>query len=303
MSLAARLGHRPSLAAALGMAFFFGLTFPAQKAALNGLPPLTMTALRNWLAFAGLLLVMALLPRGPAPARPFPWRLALLLALIEPCGYYSFEAFGIRLGTAGGSALIVGLIPVTVMVLQIARGKHRARLAEWFAIALSAAGAALVAGLQGGGWLPSLLMLCAVVCASVYAVLYEGADGALDPLALTRFQALAGALFFTLLALPLEPASRAPAQWPRPALWAVLYLGIGGSVLAYFLWNYALRHRPARQVAIFSNLVPLVGALGARWLLGEPLPPGAWAGGALVIGAACLAIALEPAPPPVAETA
>ncbi len=291
-------GHWPSLAAAAGMALFFGLTFPAQKVALGGLPPLTMTALRNLIALAALAPIHFFLD-GARPPRlaALPWKLALGLACIEPCLYYSFESFGVRLGTASGAALLVGVIPVEVLLIQIARGRHRARLPEWGALGLSVAGATLVAGRTGGGWLPSLLMFGAATCASAYAVLYEGAQGALPPLTLTLFQAAVGAVFFGAPALLLEPASRAPAAWPRAALEATLYLGLGGSIVAYFLWNYALRHRPARVVSLFSNLVPPFGALSASLWLGEPLRPAVWLGGALVVAAATLAVALEPTAP------
>ena len=73
----------------------------------------------------------------------------------------------------------------------------------------------------------------------------------------------------------------------------VLYLGIGNSVIAYSLWNRALRGLPAAAVGASLYAQPILGA-GLSWLLlrdaaaGDvPARRGAGAGGRLrgVVGA------------------
>ncbi len=295
-----------SLLACFGMALAFGLTFPAQKFALNFLPPLTVTALRNLFAAAALWPFWFFWRKQGGEA--IPWRRLWPILLIEPGLYYAFEAYGIRLGSAGAAALLIGAIPLEVLLLQIFLGRHRARWLDFILLAISLGGAALVAGIGGGdggsanGRLAALLMFGASSCAAIYVVIGEGLRPRPHPLTLTFAQTLAGAMIFTPLAIALEPEARAPRGWPPAALGATLCLGLGGSLLAYLLWNYALRHRPGRQVALFSNLVPVVGVASGALLLHERLRPAVFAGGALILAAAALAVWLEKTPP-AAETA
>lgn len=52
-------------------------------------------------------------------------------------------------------------------------------------------------------------------------------------------------------------------------LWSVLYIGIGNSTIAYFLWNSAIHKLGAGKASLFGTLIPLLSALEAVWLLNE----------------------------------
>ena len=62
------------------------------------------------------------------------------------------------------------------------------------------------------------------------------------------------------------------------------YCAIGGGVIAYALWNNALKHWPTSQVFLFNNLIPLSTMGWARVCLGEHLTPTYGLAMALVIG-------------------
>lgn len=101
-------------------------------------------------------------------------------------------------------------------------------------------------------------------------------------MAIVAYSSLAGALLL-LPAAAYDLATRPPAGL-SPAAWlAVLYLGLGCSVLAYLLWQSALRHLDASQAVSFLNLIPVVGVASAALALGETLLPGQLLGGALVL--------------------
>jgi drug/metabolite transporter (DMT)-like permease len=67
------------------------------------------------------------------------------------------------------------------------------------------------------------------------------------------------------------------------ALGSIIYLALLTSVVAYLLWFFALSKLEASRVAVFSNLQPVVTALAAWGLLGEPLTWEIGVGGALVL--------------------
>jgi drug/metabolite transporter (DMT)-like permease len=62
-----------------------------------------------------------------------------------------------------------------------------------------------------------------------------------------------------------------------------LYCIIPGGVVAFALWNNALRHWPASQVLLFNNLIPLSSGLWAHICLDEPITPTFWVAMGLVI--------------------
>ena len=52
-------------------------------------------------------------------------------------------------------------------------------------------------------------------------------------------------------------------------LWSVLYIGIGNSTIAYFLWNSAIHKLGAGKSSLFGTLIPLLSAFEAVWFLDE----------------------------------
>ena len=61
-----------------------------------------------------------------------------------------------------------------------------------------------------------------------------------------------------------------------------------GSVIAYALWNNALRHWRASQVVLFNNLVPLSTMTWAWFFLHEPFTPTFWAAMILIVAGVVL---------------
>ena len=50
---------------------------------------------------------------------------------------------------------------------------------------------------------------------------------------------------------------------------AIVYLGIGSSVLAYFLANYSLSKLPVARSTIFGNLSTVVSVLAGVFIMGD----------------------------------
>jgi len=96
----------------------------------------------------------------------------------------------------------------------------------------------------------------------------------------------------TLLLLPawLWEARTAPVvNWNWNLFLIILYLGAGTSVLAFLLWNAAIRKLGAGRTALFGNLIPVFSTLEAVWLLGEQITTIHIISGLLVIGGLVIA--------------
>jgi drug/metabolite transporter (DMT)-like permease len=70
---------------------------------------------------------------------------------------------------------------------------------------------------------------------------------------------------------------------------AVLYIGVGASVAAYFLWARALEQAGPTMAGLIYYTLPLFSGLEAVALLGEPLTWVHATSGALIVGGIALA--------------
>jgi len=75
----------------------------------------------------------------------------------------------------------------------------------------------------------------------------------------------------------------------RPDLLGVhAYCILAGGVIAFAIWNNALRHWPTSQVLLFNNLIPLSTMLWAHFCLGEAMTPTFWLAMVLVVAGVIL---------------
>ena len=82
-------------------------------------------------------------------------------------------------------------------------------------------------------------------------------------------------VLFAIGAILLLPFSIYESIYVQPVvynlhfLYVVLYLGIGNSTIAYFLWNSAIHKLGASKTSLFGTLIPLLSSIEAVWLLDE----------------------------------
>ncbi len=78
----------------------------------------------------------------------------------------------------------------------------------------------------------------------------------------------------TLLLLPawlIDLYAQNTVKWTITMIGDVLYLGIGTSVIAFLLWNIAIKELGAGRTALFGNLIPVFSAIEAVIILGEKI--------------------------------
>lgn len=78
--------------------------------------------------------------------------------------------------------------------------------------------------------------------------------------------------FGTILLTPfyfLEINHADPVVWNTKLLLIILYLGIGASVICFFIWNVAIHKLGAGRTALFGNLIPVFSSLEAVIILHE----------------------------------
>jgi drug/metabolite transporter (DMT)-like permease len=80
---------------------------------------------------------------------------------------------------------------------------------------------------------------------------------------------------------------------PEAPAWAwqgAVALGVGGFMLATLAVMYGVTHMPVQRSAVIMLFELVVGAVSAWWLAGEAVTANEWLGGAMILGAALIAI-------------
>jgi drug/metabolite transporter (DMT)-like permease len=267
-----------------------GISYPAQKAAVAGLPPATVTLLRNAVAVVALF-VCVRLRRAPA-TRWSKAELGRVLAL----GSVAFALpmwlgiVGVQRASASNASILILLEPVTIVALAaLVLGERVGPLKlVILVLGLSGAlcivleGAALGDLLAGEHFLGNVLLALHGVLWGCYTPLAKPLSERHDPLDLCLRATLVGTLALVPAAL-LERSLWTAGPELAPALAWTVAIGLCISFGATWLWLMALRHIPATNVAGFVFLQPLAGVLVGVLLLGERLSSSALIGTGLIV--------------------
>lgn len=257
------------------------------RAIRHDIPPFSLAFFR-WTGAAALILPFAwrgLIADWPVIRREWP-RIVLLGAV----GVGSFNAFlysGLRYTTATNAGLITALPPTLVLIFNFAFFRVRPSIAQIAGVTVAAIGvgvivfradpAALAAMRFGFG---DALVLCGAVVWSAYTVLLRLAPR-IRPLS---FLALTFLLASAMMSVPAAfEWGRLPLHFTWQALGGIAYVAIFPSIVAYSLFNMAVREIGGPATSQVTSLQPISGALLAVTLLGESLHGYHFAGMALIL--------------------
>ncbi|MGO4128323.1 DMT family transporter [Inquilinus sp. YAF38] len=260
------------VAAALASSTLGGTSVVATRYLMSALDPATLGVFRFGIGCA-LLLPVVLLLRSPWPSRrdlPAVMLLGLLFFAAFP---FLFNA-ALAHTTAARGALALSTQPLLTLAAGAALGVERLTPRKAAGVLLAMAGVALAlgAGLADappGAWQGDLLMVAATGCAALYNVWSRPFVRRSSPLSFSALGMAAGACGLAALAFATRPVALPvldPVGWA-----AVLYLGVVGGAVTFFLWVFALGRTTPTRVAISVTVNPVVAALLGTLTLGEPL--------------------------------
>lgn len=276
----------------IAVVVFWGLSFVATKIALETFPTFTLIFFR--FSAAALFFFWLMLNRGlPRFGRRIHARI-FLMALFEPGLYFIFETIGLQYTSAPKTALIIATIPVTVLMFAFLFLGERTSVTSILGIGLSLVGIGILvvedpqfSWQLGGSLLGDLLIMGAVVTASLYMVSARNLGKKFGALDITGYQMMYGALLYVPLFFWELPAVQWSAISGR-SLGALAYLTVFATCAAFLFCNYALTKLPAGKASVFTNGIPVVTAIGAWILLDETLTLLQICGGVIVLTAVCL---------------
>jgi drug/metabolite transporter (DMT)-like permease len=265
-------------ASAFVAAVLFGSSVVAVRVAVQEVPPLSLAVLR--FGQGGLLLVVVLLLAGMREVLRVKWHdlplFILLGAVLFTVFPVTFNA-SLRLIEASRGALVLATIPLWSALLARMARSERLVARQVVGVFLSLGGVGLALADRGLGWqgdLESLagdgLMLMTALCGAVYAVLAPRALARYNALTVTTYAMVLGTLLLLPAAL-VEGLVGVLPQLDRQTVALLVFLGVFGGALGFFLWTFALTRLTPTQVAVYINLNPLVAMVLAAALLAEGL--------------------------------
>jgi drug/metabolite transporter (DMT)-like permease len=285
MTDAARTSRPAAPLAALAvLALIWGYNWVAIKVATAYAGPVDFGALRVGVGALALFAAMALMRRS---LRPTPLAPTAVLALLQTSVFTLLQIVAVERGGAGKSAVLVYTMPFWVLLFAWPLLGERVRGAQWAAVALAAAGLALVlAPFDPQHGLDAKLIAVAggvVWGASAVYLKWVRAHYDVDLLALTAWQMLLGTVPIVLL-VPL--AHEHTPSFTLPFIAALAFVALPGTALAWLLWMFALSRLPAGIAGLASLATPVVGVLAA-WVQLHEVPSGTE-----FAGIACIVVAL-----------
>jgi drug/metabolite transporter (DMT)-like permease len=273
----------PAYVALFALATIWGYNWVVIKLATHDADAFSLSAIRTSVAVVCLFGALAATRRS---LRPTPFVPTLILGLLQTTIFMLLSVGATATGGAGKTAILVYTMPFWIVLMAWPLLHERVSRSAWIALALAAAGLALVLApldLAAGLTSKALAVGSAIVWAAsaVYGKLLR-AKHTVDLLALVAWQMLYGTVpLLAALAFVHGHVNPTPGF-----LLAVAYIAIPGTALAWLLWMFILSRLPAGVAGVASLLTPVIGVLSAWLQLGER--PGALE----LVGIACIVAAL-----------
>src|SRR3954464_2131492 len=277
---------RWALAAAFAVVYLvWGSTFLGIRVAVETLPPLTMSGFR-FLVAGTVLLVFT------SRVRPRPtlreWRNAVIVGALFFLGNHGLISNAARFLPSSIVCLIISTEVAIIAVLSSLLLGQRLTRAGLAGAALGFAGVLCLFGGHGGGASTSLLACFAVLgaslCWSFGAVLSQRLRFPPDAVLRAGMQMICGGVLLTIAsALRGEMSAVDFAAFSHRSLFALGYLILFGSVLAFACYSYLLKHVRTDAVATHVFVNPLVAVAVGAWLGGEQLQAVHFVSGGLIL--------------------
>lgn len=269
------------------LAVIWGSTWLFIKLGLRDLPPVGFAATRFVLASALLWIIVAA-RRRPLPREGRDWALLGVTGVLGFALNYGLLFWGEQHVSSGLAALLQATIPVFgLLFAHLHLPGERLSAAKLAGVGLGLAGVGVVFSneLSVAGEM-ALWGSAAVVLGAVFVaysnVLVKARGGHLDPALMAAAQMTCGLgpLLAYTFAFEGNPAG---FNWTPLAVASLLYLTGVGSVVAFLLYYWLVRHMDVTKTMLISLVTPLFAVMLGLLVLGERLTWRTLAGGALIM--------------------
>ena len=253
----------------IGSTIMFGLSFVSIKISMEVFPPLSMAFYRFLIAC----FILYPMLRKMSPGESLKREHRPLMAFSGILGitiYFFFENNGVLRISSNDASIILAIMPVAAAIGEGLFLKKRISKISLVAIIASILGIYIIIGgkLEGGSISGYLYMVGAIVSFTIFMIITKPLFNSYSGIAVAFYQSLFGTLAFIPF-LWLETVSW--SQLNGNILFHFLFLAIGCSAIANYMYIYALSNLSVATTAIFMNLIPVFTFIFSYFIFGDTL--------------------------------
>ena len=262
------------------------------KFANEGADPFTIVFLRGVMCVMAFAVILFWQRKSLRAIDREDWKLILLLgALNIPLNQVLFVS-GLRFTVPANAALAYALVPAFVLVFSVLFFGEKTTVRKTIGIAIAFLGTILVLfergiDLTSDFFLGNILELAAAISWAWYSLLGQRLAQKYGAIYATGLTMISGMAWYSLI-FPFLPTTTPLMGISSMTLFYTAYLGLLVSVLGYWLWYYALARIPASNVAVFSNLQPVLVTIATVIVFGTSPSLLFFLGGILVLAGVLL---------------
>lgn len=263
--------------AALAAYTIFGFSYLFTKVALEVTTPFVLLSARFIVAFLTMNLIV-LTGKVKLDLKGKPIRYLMLLGLVQPVAYFICENYGLSLTSASYSGIIMGMVPVSGLILGRLLLKEQVTVFQTVCALCSVLGVALTAagGPESFSLLGTLLLIGSVFAGPLFNVISRSIADKFTAFERTYVMLGFGCVVFTVMALLQNRKDLSAIMVPlkTPGFWvAVLYLSVVSSVCAFLCLNFAMNHINVSATTLLSNFSTPITVLSGILILHERFTP------------------------------
>lgn len=252
------------------LCLIWGTTWIFIKIGLDDLPPVSFAAIRFIVACL-LLLPVVLWVKVEVPKTRKDWFVIAASGILQFFINYGLLFWGEQYITSGLAAVLQVTIPVFGLVLaRIYVPAERITFLKVASILLGVTGVAVIFNeqLTFGGWMAfwgSVAVVVGAFCAAYASVLIKAFGLQTHPANMVFWQMIFGIVPLSIFGL-LQEGNPMEFRWTWSAVICVLYLAVMGSIVAFWLYYWLLRHMDVTKAMMISLVTPLMAVIiGALW--------------------------------------
>jgi drug/metabolite transporter (DMT)-like permease len=265
----------------------WGSTWLFIKPGLDDLPPFTFAGIRFVIASAILFSLVAA-RRLPLPRKRSDWILLASTGVLSFSINYGLLFWGEQYISSGLAALLQSTIPAFGLVIaHFYLPGERMTLARILGVVIGVAGVSVIFSNQlsvaGSKALTGCAALVVGSASAAYAnVLVKARGKDLDPAILSAGQMFFGLIPLLLIGIPLE-GNPFHFHWTPMAVFALFYLAIVGSVIAFLFYYWLVRNMDVTNTMLIALVTPVVAVTLGVLVLNEALNWRTLVGGTMIM--------------------
>lgn len=262
---------------AFGCETLYGLSYIFTKAAMQTASPFTLLGWRFIIAITviGICIYFRLIKIN---LKGKPLKPLLIVSLFSPCIYFIGETIGISHTTASESGVFLATIPVASLIASTLILKNKPSKLQIIGIFITLSGVlvtifavGVTSSLSGIGYIS---LFASVISYALFSVHVEKSNFYTE-VEITFIMLVAGALVFGILAIceaifygTVKELFLFPFT-ESSFFMAIMYQGIGCSILAFFLYNVAISKIGVNRTSSFIGVATVVSIVAGAFFLDE----------------------------------